>query len=49
MKKKLLIVGAHSADFVWRAAETIAKALEEGAETLVVAMSYGERGEPGEL
>lgn len=49
MKKKLLIVGAHSGDFVWRAAGTIAKALEEGAETLVLALSYGERGESGEL
>jgi 4-oxalomesaconate hydratase len=49
MKKKLLVVGAHSGDFVWRAAGTLAKALEEGAETLVIAMSYGERGESGEL
>ena len=48
-KKKLLVVGAHSGDFVWRAAGTIAKALEEGAETLVICMSYGERGESGEL
>ena len=47
--KKLLIIGAHSGDFVWRAAGTIARALEEGAETLVVALSYGERGESGEL
>jgi 4-oxalomesaconate hydratase len=49
MKKKLLVVGAHSGDFVWRAAGTIAKAIEEGAETLVICMSYGERGESGEL
>ncbi|MBL7816836.1 MAG: PIG-L family deacetylase [Saprospiraceae bacterium] len=49
MKKKLLVIGAHSADFVWRSAGTIAKALEEGAETLVIALSYGERGESGEL
>ena len=49
MQKKLLVVGAHSGDFVWRAAGTIAKAIEEGAQTLVVAMSYGERGESGEL
>ena len=49
MKKKLLVVGAHSADFVWRAAGTIAKAVEEKAEVLVVALSYGERGESGEL
>lgn len=49
MKKKLLVVGAHSGDFVWRAAGTIAKTLEEGGTTLVIAMSYGERGESGEL
>ncbi|CAH0994666.1 4-oxalmesaconate hydratase [Emticicia aquatica] len=49
MKKKLLVIGAHSGDFVWRSAGTIAKAIEEGAETLVIAMSYGERGESGEL
>ena len=47
--KKLLVVGAHSGDFVWRAAGTIAKSIEEGAETLVICMSYGERGESGEL
>ena len=49
MKKKLLVIGAHSGDFVWRSAGTIAKAVEEGAETLVVCMSYGERGESGAL
>ena len=49
MKKKLLVAGAHSGDFVWRAAGTIAKSIEEGAETLVICMSYGERGESGEL
>ena len=49
MKKKLLVIGAHSGDFVWRAAGTIAKSLEDGADTLVVALSYGERGESGEL
>jgi 4-oxalomesaconate hydratase len=47
--KKLLVVGAHSGDFVWRAAGTLAKTIEEGGTTLVVAMSYGERGESGEL
>jgi 4-oxalomesaconate hydratase len=45
MKKKLLVIGAHSGDFVWRAAGTIAKAIEECAETLVICMSYGESGE----
>jgi 4-oxalomesaconate hydratase len=49
MKKRLLVMGAHSGDFVWRAAGTIAKTVEEGGSALVVAMSYGERGESGEL
>jgi 4-oxalomesaconate hydratase len=49
MKNKLLVVGAHSGDFVWRAAGTLAKTIEQGIETLVIAMSYGERGESGEL
>ncbi|MCA6447033.1 MAG: PIG-L family deacetylase [Chitinophagaceae bacterium] len=39
----------YSGDFVWRAAGTLAKTIEEGGTTLVVAMSYGERGESGEL
>jgi 4-oxalomesaconate hydratase len=43
--KSLLVVSAHSADFVWRAAGAIA--LSRDAH--VVALSYGERGESGEL
>ena len=35
MNKKLLVVGAHSGDFVWRAAGTIAKSIEEGGTTLL--------------
>ncbi|MDZ7899798.1 MAG: PIG-L deacetylase family protein, partial [Arcicella sp.] len=46
---KLLVISAHSADFVWRSGGTIAKSVEQGAETLVVCLSYGERGESGEL
>jgi hypothetical protein len=37
MKKKLLVISAHSADFIWRAGGTIAKSVEQGAEILVVA------------
>jgi 4-oxalomesaconate hydratase len=48
-KNKLLVVSAHSADFVWRSGGVIAKSVEEGAEVLVVCLSYGERGESGEL
>ena len=43
------MIGAHSADFVWRAGGAIAKAVELGGEAEVVALSYGERGESGEL
>ena len=45
----LLVVGAHSADFVWRAAGAIAVATANGATAVVVALSYGEHGESGEL
>ncbi len=48
-KKKILVVGAHSADFVWRAAGTLAVLTSQGCEATVVALSYGERGESGEL
>ncbi|HEU4847788.1 MAG TPA: PIG-L family deacetylase [Rubrobacteraceae bacterium] len=47
--RKLLIVGAHSGDFVWRAAGAIAAATSRGGEARVVALSYGERGESGDL
>lgn len=47
--QKLLVVGAHSADFVWRAAGTIAVTTSAGGSALVIALSYGERGESGNL
>ncbi|MFF2375639.1 PIG-L deacetylase family protein [Streptomyces xiamenensis] len=47
--KRLLVVGAHSADFVWRAAGVIAKHTRAGGEARVISLSYGERGESGEL
>ena len=49
MVNKLLVVGAHGADFVWRAAGTIAKVVEAGGEVLNISLSYGERGESGVL
>lgn len=45
----MLVVGAHSADFVWRAAGAIGRHTAAGGEARVVALSYGERGESGEL
>lgn len=47
--KSILVVGAHAADFVWRAAGAIAVATSRGARATVVALSYGERGEAGDL
>jgi 4-oxalomesaconate hydratase len=47
--KSVLVVSAHSADFVWRAAGAIAAVVEAGGAAHVVSLSYGERGESGEL
>lgn len=47
--RRLLVVGAHSADFVWRAAGAIAANAAAGGDSVVVALSYGERGESGML
>jgi 4-oxalomesaconate hydratase len=47
--RTLLVVSAHAADFVWRAAGAIASTTVNGGKALVVALSYGERGESGEL
>ncbi len=47
--RTLLVVGAHSADFVWRAGGAIAAVTSNGGKATVVALSYGERGESGEL
>lgn len=46
---RLLVVSAHAADFVWRAAGAIATITSNGGTAKVVALSYGERGESGEL
>jgi len=49
MNRRIQVIGAHSADFVWRAGGAIAKTVELGGEAEVIALSYGERGESGEL
>jgi len=46
---RLLVVSAHAADFVWRAGGAIATVTAAGGHAHVVALSYGERGESGEL
>lgn len=47
--RRMLVIGAHSADFVWRAGGAIAICCAAGGIARVVALSYGERGESGEL
>ncbi|WP_161883804.1 PIG-L deacetylase family protein [Deinococcus alpinitundrae] len=46
---RLLVVSAHAADFVWRAGGAIASVTAAGGTAHIVALSYGERGESGEL
>jgi 4-oxalomesaconate hydratase len=47
--RRVQVIGAHSADFVWRAGGAVAVAVENGGTAEVIALSYGERGESGEL
>jgi 4-oxalomesaconate hydratase len=49
MSERIMVVGAHAADFVWRAGGVIAKTTQSGGVASVIALSYGERGESGEL
>jgi 4-oxalomesaconate hydratase len=49
MTRRVQVIGAHSADFVWRSGGAVAKAVESGGTAEVIALSYGERGESGEL
>ena len=49
MSRRVLVIGAHSADFVWRAGGAVAVATRNGGAAQVIALSYGERGESGEL
>ena len=46
---RLMVIGAHSADFVWRSGGAVAVTTAAGGVASVVALSYGERGESGEL
>jgi 4-oxalomesaconate hydratase len=47
--ERMLVIGAHSADFVWRAGGALAVCTAAGGSGRVIALSYGERGESGEL
>jgi 4-oxalomesaconate hydratase len=45
----MMVIGAHAADFVWRAGGALAVTSAGGGAAAVLALSYGERGESGEL
>lgn len=45
----LLVVSAHSADFVWRAGGAIALYASRGYDVRIVCLSFGERGESAKL
>ena len=47
--RRVQVIGAHSAGFVWRAGGAVAKAVSLGGTAEVIALSCGERGESGEL
>jgi 4-oxalomesaconate hydratase len=49
VSRRLLVIGAHSADFVWRAGGAVAVTTKAGGTARVIALTYGERGESGEL
>ena len=39
----MMVIGAHSADFVWRAAGAIAPYAERGYRVRILCLLYGER------
>lgn len=47
--KKMLVVSAHAADYVWRSGGSIAKYIKNGAEVHLVVLSFGIRGESNDL
>jgi 4-oxalomesaconate hydratase len=47
--RRIMAIGAHAADFVWRAGGAIAVTTSTGGAARVISLSYGERGESGEL
>jgi 4-oxalomesaconate hydratase len=49
VSRRLLVIGAHAGDFVWRAGGVAALTVANGGSSLIMALSYGERGESGEL
>lgn len=49
MGQSFVVISAHVGDFVWRCGGAIAHHVALGYEGTIVCMSYGERGESGQL
>ena len=47
--QRMLVVSGHAVDFVWRCGGTMARYAREGAQVRVITLTFGERGESGEL
>ena len=48
-KKTVLVISAHSGDFVWRAGGAIALYASRGWKVKIICLSFGERGESAKL
>jgi 4-oxalomesaconate hydratase len=48
-KTTMLVISAHSADFVWRAGGAIALYAQRGYRVCIACLTYGERGESAKL
>jgi len=48
-EKTMLVISAHSADFVWRAGGAIAVHAQRGYRVCIACLTYGERGESARL
>lgn len=47
--KRLMVISAHAADYVWRSGGLVAKYISQGAKVNVIVLSLGVRGESGHL
>ena len=48
-KKSLVVIAAHTGDFVWRCAGAVALHTALGHRAVIICLSYGERGEAAKL
>ena len=48
-KPSVLVISAHAVDFVWKCAGTMARYAQNGSKVRVIDLTFGERGESGEV